>query len=138
MINHDIEQDGISVGLADFGFSAFSKSDDGLVYVSRSEPWEAPEWHVRELSLMNAKKMDIYSFGLLCIWMFFRKEHMTDIGFPSAKIDMAFSRSNQEATAAIQALKQKGDAMLNWALQLLQKNTEMKDHIRSCLEQVFR
>jgi hypothetical protein len=28
--------------------------------------------------------------------------------------------------------------MLNWALQLLQKNIDMKDHIRSCLEQVFR
>ena len=51
---------------------------------------------------------------------------------------MAFSGSNQEATAAIQALKQNGDALLNWALQLLQKNIDMKDHIQSCLEQVFR
>jgi serine/threonine protein kinase len=138
LMAQDIEEDVISVGLADFGFSPFSESDDDLVYVPRSEPWEAPERHIRESTLRNAKKMDIYSFGLLCLWIFFKEEYLSDLGFPLAKLEMAFSGTNREATAAIQAIKKKEDAMLDWALQLLEKKKAMTDQTRSCLEKVFR
>lgn len=65
-------------------------------------------------------------------------ENLADLGFPLDNIDAAFSGTNREATAAIQALKQNGDAMLDWALQLLQKNVDMEADIRSCLERVFK
>jgi serine/threonine protein kinase len=138
LINEDKTEDVISVGLTDFGFSSFSNSEDGLVRVPRSQPWEAPEWHLREFSLADAKKMDMYSFGLICLWIFFRGEDLSDISLPGATVDTAFSGTNLEATAAIQALKQNGDAMLQWTLQLLDKNLNIQDHTRACLQQIFR
>ena len=131
-------EDALSVQLTDFGFSSFAASDDTLVRVSRSEPWEAPEWHMRDFTLAKAKKMDIYSFGLLCFWIFFRDQTLVEFGLPSATVHSAFLGTDPEATAAIQALKKEGDSMLHWALKLLQGRQDLTDRIRSCLEQVFK
>lgn len=53
--------------MTDFGFSCFECTDNELVRVARSRPWEAPEWHDRWFHLKDIKKMDVYSFGLLCL-----------------------------------------------------------------------
>lgn len=36
-----------------------------------SRPWNAPEHHERELHPKAAKAMDVYSFGMLCLWLLF-------------------------------------------------------------------
>jgi serine/threonine protein kinase len=35
----------------------------------KSRYWTAPEWHHRGFAITDAKKMDIYSFGILCFWL---------------------------------------------------------------------
>ena len=35
----------------------------------KSLHWVAPEWHHRGFSLLQAKKMDVYSLGLLVLWI---------------------------------------------------------------------
>lgn len=36
----------------------------------RSTPWVAPEWEKdRKYKFCDAKKMDTYSFGMLCFWL---------------------------------------------------------------------
>lgn len=42
-----------------------------LIYVPKSDPWYAPEHHHRGFSFPHAKKMDIFSFGLFCLWFLF-------------------------------------------------------------------
>jgi hypothetical protein len=37
----------------------------------KSRIWHAPEWHHRAFRPENAKKMDIFSFGMVCLWMIF-------------------------------------------------------------------
>ena len=37
----------IQVKIADFAFVSFGASEDEPVKVSRTEPWDAPEWHPR-------------------------------------------------------------------------------------------
>ena len=35
----------------------------------KSKPWFAPEYHHRGFKLYMAQRMDIYSFGMLCLWI---------------------------------------------------------------------
>lgn len=58
--------------LADFGFSTLSMQEDDLILLPRSNPWDAPEWHHRGFKFSAAKKIDVYSFGALCLWLIFR------------------------------------------------------------------
>lgn len=37
----------------------------------RSLYWVAPEWHHRGFTTADAMKMDMYSFGMLCLWLLF-------------------------------------------------------------------
>ena len=55
--------------LADFGCSVLGTSRDQLVRLPKSEPWFAPEYHHRDFKLYMARRMDIYSFGMLCLWI---------------------------------------------------------------------
>lgn len=60
--------------VADFGYSTRFCGEDDLVKIPESFPWTAPEWHHREFAVSKAKKMDIYSFGALCLWILFERE----------------------------------------------------------------
>lgn len=57
--------------VADFGYSTLFVSDNELVKVPRSLYWVAPEWHNRGFTTADAMKMDMYSFGMLCLWLLF-------------------------------------------------------------------
>jgi len=84
--------------LADFSFSRFGAMDD-LVNLARSEPWDAPEWHPREFKLKDAKKMDVYSSGLVCLWLFFGNNTLLNLGLPSTTIKTAFMGGSLDAIA---------------------------------------
>lgn len=45
-----------------------------VVYLPGSTPWNAPELHHRGFELPQAKKTDIYSFGMLCLWVLFKDD----------------------------------------------------------------
>ena len=55
--------------VSDFGFSSIWARPDDLIQVPKTEPWNAPEWHHRGFKFREARKMDVYSFGLLCLWI---------------------------------------------------------------------
>jgi serine/threonine protein kinase len=57
--------------VADFGYSTWFTSDDEFVKMPRSQYWVTPEWHRRGFKTADAMKMDIYSFGMLCLWLLF-------------------------------------------------------------------
>jgi serine/threonine protein kinase len=57
--------------VADFGFSTWFRSDNDFILMPISEPWCAPEYHERGFSPDNAKRMDVYSFSMLCLWLLF-------------------------------------------------------------------
>ncbi|KAK4227124.1 hypothetical protein QBC38DRAFT_455500 [Podospora fimiseda] len=128
----------LAVALTDFGFSSFTTSgDEPVQLVSGTKPWDAPEWTNGEHSISSAKKMDLYSFGLLCFWHFFRNETLGELGIPETTVDSAFCRPDSEKTVdVIQYVKKTGDSMLQWAMKLLERR-EMETKIRECLKQVF-
>jgi len=60
-----------TVKVADFGYSTLAIAEEGKVFLPKSRPWNAPEHHFREFTLLEAKKTDVYSFGMLCLWVLF-------------------------------------------------------------------
>ena len=58
-----------SAKVADFGWSCFESIPGGKVFPPKSKPWFAPEWHHRGVSIEYAKRMDIFSLGMLCLWV---------------------------------------------------------------------
>ena len=61
----------ITVKVADFGYSTLTVGESGKVILPKSRPWNAPEHHFGEFSVQEAKKTDVYSFGMLCLWLLF-------------------------------------------------------------------
>jgi hypothetical protein len=60
--------------VADFGYSTLAASEDDLIAMPISRPWNAPECDGRRVKLSEAKKMDAYSFGMLCLWILFKEK----------------------------------------------------------------
>ena len=61
----------ITVKVADFGYSTLTVGESGKVLLPKSRPWNAPEHHFGEFNVQDAKKTDVYSFGMLCLWILF-------------------------------------------------------------------
>ena len=55
----------------DFGYSTLFATEDDLIQIPYSGIWTAPERHHRGILPIQAKKMDGYSFGVLCLWLLF-------------------------------------------------------------------
>lgn len=65
-------EDIIVARVADFGFSTVGLESD--IQVAVSTPWVAPEVGNRDgYTLEQAKQTDIYSFGMLCLWVLFKE-----------------------------------------------------------------
>ena len=61
----------VTVKVADFGYSTLTVGGSGKVLLPKSSPWNAPEHHFGEFTAQEAKKTDVYSFGMLCLWLLF-------------------------------------------------------------------
>ena len=91
----------VTVKVADFGYSTLTAGESEKVLLPKSRPWNAPEHHFGEFKVQEAKKTDVYSFGMLCLWILFGN-HLSNFqqttqatdgvtGFIS--FDIPFSRS---------------------------------------------
>ncbi|RSL60679.1 hypothetical protein CEP53_005382, partial [Fusarium sp. AF-6] len=59
--------------LSDFGFLVFASTKS--LKLGGTTPWKAPEIEARqEHTLLQAKRTDIFPFGMLCLWVLFRGE----------------------------------------------------------------
>jgi serine/threonine protein kinase len=65
--------------LADFGYAGWALDENAASFFKppRSRPWDAPEYHHRGFSIAQAKKMDIFSFSMLCMWVLFEDKLTT-------------------------------------------------------------
>jgi len=58
-----------TVKVADFGYSTLAVGDAKNICLPKSRPWNAPEHHFGEFTTHDAKQTDVYSFGMLCLWV---------------------------------------------------------------------
>ncbi|KAK4218910.1 hypothetical protein QBC37DRAFT_164682 [Rhypophila decipiens] len=54
--------------ISDLGASVMG-ADDDLHRLPRTLGWTAPEWHDRFFRMQNARRMDVFSFGLIVFWV---------------------------------------------------------------------
>ena len=89
----------ITVKVADFGYSTLTAGESGKVLLPKSRPWNAPEHHFGEFEVQEAKTTDVYSFGMLCLWILFENrlsnfQHTTTDGVTGfISFDIPFFRS---------------------------------------------
>jgi hypothetical protein len=84
----------------------------------------------------DAKKMDIYSFGLLCLWLLFPGEILNCPDSEEVNLDLAFSCQDKTAEERLERLK-KEDKLLGYVVQLISKRKNLADETRTRLQQVF-
>ncbi|KAI0549990.1 hypothetical protein F4679DRAFT_544420 [Xylaria curta] len=60
--------------VADFGYSSVDQGDEVPIYLPESYPWYAPELHeYPHFSLAQASTADVFSYGMLCLWLIFER-----------------------------------------------------------------
>lgn len=68
------DETGLVAKVIDFGCSCFGSKDNDLVLLSRTAQWAAPEIGDAHMSIRAAKLTDIYSYGMVCAWIFFGQD----------------------------------------------------------------
>ena len=61
----------LNARIGDLGHSIRLLNDDETELMPQSLPWQAPEWHHRGFTFAEMMKMEVYSFGLICLWVLF-------------------------------------------------------------------
>jgi serine/threonine protein kinase len=124
--------------VADFGYSTFAEAST-LVRLPQSWPWNAPEHHFRPFSISDARKTDIYSLGMLCMWLLFDAQLSKNFHPYSQELEavsgsLSFTRNNEEDT--LWSLKD-GDKIRFIAHDLVMSSKELGDIEKTNLSQAF-
>ena len=98
--------------VADFGFSTHFESEQDLIIMPKSVPWNAPEHHHRYFSSRDAKAMDVYSFSMLCLWLLFGVNTSDIMPHPSEVI----IDDSQALCFQAQGWPEKKDLLLSWKM----------------------
>ncbi|KAK7943800.1 TPR-like protein [Apiospora aurea] len=74
LIFKDQATDTFTAKAIDFGFSSRYVNDDDVLRLARTPPWDAPEVRkYTEFKPIDARKADVFSFGMLCLWVLFEQ-----------------------------------------------------------------
>jgi hypothetical protein len=92
----------------------------------KSWPWYAPEHHHRGFTFEAARRMDIYSFGMLCLWFIFA-EQIKDLAEKGG-----IEETGQQITSAYI-----GTAQTEHVLELLYK-FKVQDRVQVLADQLCR
>ncbi|KAF7552666.1 hypothetical protein G7Z17_g4180 [Cylindrodendrum hubeiense] len=88
LVFKDHESEGTLIPrLTDFGCATLITDEEPYVTPASKEPWRAPELSHREVSFDAAVKAEIFSLGMLCVWVVFYEKLIEDDGTDSMDID---------------------------------------------------
>ena len=129
--------------VADFGFATCFQdhSSSTSILMPEIEPWNAPEWHDRSFKPEQAKRMDVYSFGLLCFWLIFKAGSSVDLPLPPDTIlengqFISFER-NQPKQNILQIWR-KNDKLVRWISWLVREDNRFDTNTKNRLVLFFR
>ncbi|EPE35585.1 Protein kinase-like (PK-like) [Glarea lozoyensis ATCC 20868] len=120
--------------LIDFGFSCLGTSDNDMVQVACTRPWQAPEHH-REtyFKLEEARRMDVYSFGMLLCRMFLSSELTKYFKIFGHLFD---AENRYLYLEEIESLKQ-SFSFLDMVLEALNKSSDLDNSVKETLREIF-
>lgn len=102
--------------VTDFSYSCLGKSEGGVVKLPKSEPWHAPEYVSGGVKIEDAKLMDVYSFGMICLWLLFPTAFD---GLTNSRTARGRGDGQTDIQAAAQELASKEDSLKLSSRQLL-------------------
>ncbi|KAL2038550.1 hypothetical protein N7G274_008597 [Stereocaulon virgatum] len=111
--------------VTDFGYSSQYADDENTIGMPISWPWNAPE-HTRlnqRWTPSEARKMDYFSFGMLCLWVLFEKSLsgattlLENTGFESSSMPLRFDR--EQSIAVLEEFRRE-ERLTSLARQLLE------------------
>jgi hypothetical protein len=125
--------------VADFGYSTLAASDDDLIAMPMSRPWNAPKRDGGQVKLSEAKKMDAYSFGMLCLWTLFKEKFFeTALKYlePHDSVSFIEPRGEYFRQSLVEKLKQ-SDKLRVLARELVETTTSISNQQRRNLGRFF-
>ncbi|KAF2800340.1 kinase-like protein [Melanomma pulvis-pyrius CBS 109.77] len=127
--------------VADFGLSTYFHGEKDLVQIPQSVPWNAPEHHHRYFRPQDAKAMDVYSFGMLCLWLLFGVESFETMPYSStaANVTEVFSFKAQDWSGREDLLLSwKSNRPLDWATKLVAEDGRLTAEIKERMTCFFQ
>jgi hypothetical protein len=126
--------------VTDFGYSTRFANEDDLIPVPKSWPWHAPEHNRNKFTPVQARKMDVFSFGMLCLWVLFEKYFSGTTPFPQKAhwVERYYRDKRQRhlSKGILEDLKQ-GDELAMLALQLVMAEKDLDKDKKQALERFF-
>ncbi|KAL9611241.1 MAG: hypothetical protein Q9167_004095 [Letrouitia subvulpina] len=120
--------------LIDFGYSCLGTSEDDLVQVFGTRPWQAPENEDQYFRMSAARRMDVYLFGTLAT------RTMLSDAMPSTIGKVGKCKSRKEAENLLQRIEEmkSSDELLDSVYKALRECKTIEEKFRDSLDQVFR
>lgn len=124
------ERGRVSPKLIDFGYSCFTQSQDQKLSLPKSEPWNAPEYDSNEgrFSVQDAKKADLFSFGLMCLWI------LSSVGLVKTWRE-GIEESRISAAREIETLKSSG-LLQSWFIESTKNQDAVEPFIKTFLQEI--
>ena len=116
--------------VSDFGFSTIASTSSGNneILLPRSRPWYAPEWHPRGFSFTNAVKTDIFSFGLLALFILFKDKLLKDSDVLGSDLEALHRETG--------ILLWSDTDKQNHCMQQLRRRVDLQDYVSTLVEDV--
>jgi hypothetical protein len=126
--------------VTDFAYSTRIANEDELVIVSKSRPWNAPEHDRDEFTPAQARKMDVFSFGMLCLWVMFEQYLSGVTPLPKeAHWAKKYFHGKGERDLSIEILKdlKQEDKLVMFTGHLLMAEKDLDDDKKHALERLL-
>ena len=126
--------------VTDFGYSTRFADKDDLIHVPKTEPWNAPEHSYDEFTPAQVQKMDVFSFGILCMWLMFERylSGITSLPQEACWAEQYFQGGGGRhlSQRILKDLKQE-DKLVMLAQQLVTAERGLDDDKKRALDQFF-
>jgi hypothetical protein len=133
--------------LSDFEYSSIlSTGFEFTINIPKSIPWCAPELEGRTqpFTIPEAKKTDIFSLGLLALWLFFGSDLVPNVRSQPDDDSMSLDATmesyyeRQEQWAQFIESRKKNDELVQLALGMLDQDKIFADHEKECWRDFFK
>jgi len=126
-----------TVKVADFGYSTLAVSEMGKVFLPKSRPWNAPEHHHGEFTVSEAKKTDVYFFGMLCLWVLYGNRLSDILPVTTEVVTESDSFATPFSSPTLLERLKVEDQVVHIAYQLTLTTSDLSDGQKACLNQFF-
>ncbi|XXH05373.1 Chitinase 2 [Hypoxylon texense] len=124
--------------IIDFGYSGQYADSDHPLSLFGTELWNAPEHknHTRQWTFQEATRADLFSFGMLCLWLLFEPYISGRVSSLPQSLRSANTALSRSGFDTLRTLKEAG-ALRTCAQQLLSLDAALDQGNKSALEEFF-